>query len=329
MAATARSAKESFSASPGEPEFPILARTIRRGDMLLELNENLRTISRVCLNLYRTPPAKALYLQLFHTLFGRLGSMMINGRTFLGNTPTMVAGPNTRMRFGVVGMGDDFHTFHLHGHRWIIPGPAGNTPTAIQNSPMVEATSQFEDTKIFGPANSFVFTIPEDGFMRASPPIGEWHMHCHVLRHMMMGMMGSLLVVNGEELAVALPVGVPCPMPDMATVPTTPTTTTTTTTPTIPVNHEVSIQDMFTGFVPNDVPVKVGDTVTWKNNDPTFEHTATEDSLPPEFDTGTIGIGGITSSPKTPFPTPGPNPGTVMHYHCTLHPNMTGTITLT
>ena len=219
MPATALSQKESCeSASPDEPEFPVLARTIRRGDMLLELDEKLQIISRLCLHFYRTPPTKALYLQLFHTLTGGLSmdgglAMMINGRTFLGNTPTMVAGPNTRMRFGVVGMGDDFHTFHIHGHRWIIPGPDGITPTDIQNSPMVRAVSQFEDTKIFGPANSHVFTIEEgSGFMRASPPIGEWHMHCHVLRHMMMGMMGSLLVVNGGELALPLPVGVPCGM---------------------------------------------------------------------------------------------------------------------
>lgn len=200
---------------------PILGRTIRRGDLLLQLDEKLGVIEGFFLRHYRTPPTKALYLQLFHTLTGGLSmngalAMMINGRTFLGNTPTMVAGPNTRMRFGVVGMGDDFHTFHIHGHRWVIPGPDGITPTEIQNSPMVRAVSQFEDTKIFGPANSFVFTIEEGaGFMRASPPIGEWHMHCHVLRHMMHGMMGSLLVVNGGELALPLPAGVPCNMHEM------------------------------------------------------------------------------------------------------------------
>jgi hypothetical protein len=27
--------------------------------------------------------------------------------------------------------------------------------------------------------------------------LGEWHMHCHIPMHMMSGMMGSLLVVNG------------------------------------------------------------------------------------------------------------------------------------
>src|SRR5258708_14452522 len=47
--------------------------------------------------------------------------------------------------------------------------------------------------------------------MRAEPAIGEWHMLCSVLNHMMDGMMGSLLVVPGGNLALTLPVGVPCP----------------------------------------------------------------------------------------------------------------------
>ena len=47
--------------------------------------------------------------------------MCINGRKYLGNAPTLVAGPKTRMRFGVLGMGETFHTFHIRraslGHR--------------------------------------------------------------------------------------------------------------------------------------------------------------------------------------------------------------------
>jgi len=177
---------------------PVLERLIKRGDLLFELDDKLQAIRGICLRRYDTPPSKALYLQLFHTLDGVSG-MIINGRTFMGNTPTMVAGRDTRMRFGVVGMGSDVHTFHIHGHRWIIPGPQGNTPGAIQSSPQVQAVSQFEDTRIFGAANSFAFTIDgkSGSFMRAGGPspddsLGEWHMHCHVLSHMMSGMMGSL-----------------------------------------------------------------------------------------------------------------------------------------
>ena len=195
------------------PEFP---RLIRRGDLLFELDTKLKFVHRLCVSRYSTPPAKALYLQLFHMLNGITG-MAINGRSYLGNTPTMIAGRDTRMRFGVVGMGSDLHTFHIHGHRWILPGPQGNTLANIQTSAQVQPVSQFEDTRIFGPANSFVFTIDgkSGSFMRAGGPgaddaLGEWHMHCHVLNHMMMGMMGSLLIVRGGDLAVTLPRGVPC-----------------------------------------------------------------------------------------------------------------------
>ncbi len=209
-----------------DPARPLLERLIRQGDHLFELDDKFQFISRLCLRHYEPPPAKALYLQLFHTLNG-VSSMMINGRTYLGNTPTMIAGRETRMRFGVVGMGNSgsgIHTFHLHGHRWTIPGPQGNTPGAIQGSPQMQPVSQFEDTRVFGPANSFVFTIDgkSGSFMRAGGPgpddsLGEWHMHCHVLDHMMMGMMGSLLIVQGGEIAGRLPVGVPCDHGGMTT----------------------------------------------------------------------------------------------------------------
>src|SRR5260370_20733479 len=119
-------------------------------------------------------------------------------------------------------MGSDFHTFHIHGHRWIIPGPDGTDLPTIQNSVQKRAVSQFEDTRVFGPANSFAFTVHEDpgipSFMRAEPSVGEWHMHCHVLNHMMTGMMGSLLVIRGGEIVLELPRGKPCPsmaMPPM------------------------------------------------------------------------------------------------------------------
>jgi FtsP/CotA-like multicopper oxidase with cupredoxin domain len=194
--------------------------TVQIGNSLWQLDKELKFFIRRCSSHFRTPPAKAIYLQLFHYLAGGPG-MCINGRTYLGNTPTMIGGPATKMRFGVVGMGDDFHTFHIHGHRWVIPGNASVIPATGQpnpanlqfGGPMNSPVSQFEDTKIFGPANSFAFTIDEgNGFMRASPPQGEWHMHCHVLGHMMsQGMMGSLLIVNGGEPAPPfspLPTGV-------------------------------------------------------------------------------------------------------------------------
>ena len=300
---------------------PVLERMIRRGDFLFELDEKLDVISQLCLRRYDTPPTKALYLQLLHTLNGVSG-MIINGRTFLGNTPTMVAGRETRMRFGVVGMGSEVHTFHIHGHRWIVPGPQGNTPGAIQSSPQVQAVSQFEDTRIFGPANSFVFTIDgkSGSFMRAGGPgpddsVGEWHMHCHFLNHMMMGMMGSLLIVKGGEFAFTLPRGVPCGhmmedggMDDGMDGGNGAQT------------HQVSIDNAGdNGFVPKVLNVNVGDKVAWKNND-NQAHTASKTGGPgPNFDSGNISPG--ATSAQVTFNTAG-----AVTYRCNIHTNMTGTI---
>jgi plastocyanin len=212
-------------------------------------------------------------------------------------------------------MGSMFHTFHLHGHRWILPGPHGNTPSTQQFSPMDTPVSQFEDTRTFGPANSFVFTIDgqSGSFMRAGGPapdsaLGEWHMHCHVLDHMMSGMMGSLLIVKGGELAVALPKGIP---PGQST------------TPPPPGSHTVHLTAS-AQFSPINLPINVGDTVqwVWDNND---THTVTSTTPAGVFDSG------LLQSNVAPFPTFSHTfnaPGT-FNYQCNFHgPSMHGTITV-
>jgi plastocyanin len=249
--------------------------------------------------------------------------MAINGRVYLGNTPTIVAGFDTRMRFGVVGMGSDVHTFHIHGHRWVIPGPQGTTPTAIQGSAQVQAVSQFEDTRIFGAANSFAFTIDgkSGSFMRAGGPgqqdsVGEWHMHCHMLSHMMTGMMGSLLIVGGGELALALPVGVPCEHGGMEGGGNGGAQT-----------HIVNLQN--SAFVPQNLTIAKGDSVQFLNKD-SFQHTVDWDSPGAPTNSGTINASGAAGDKYT---TPVMNvPGTY-NYHCAFHgapgAGMHGSITVT
>ena len=69
------------------------------------------------------------------------------------------------VQWDVLALGDEHHTFHVHGHRWRDP----------------DGTSI--DTKTVGPAESFSFRIKED-----RP--GTWLYHCHVEQHMMRGMIG-------------------------------------------------------------------------------------------------------------------------------------------
>jgi plastocyanin/FtsP/CotA-like multicopper oxidase with cupredoxin domain len=293
---------------------PVPALSLRVGPAVLELSKDLSVLHRFCLPVYRTPPNKMLILQLYHSL--KNAGMCINGRKYLGNTPTIVTGRDTKMRFGVVGMGSDTHTFHLHGHRWTIPGPDGNDPVTIQGSPQNHPVSQFEDTRVFGPANSLAFTIDghSGSFMRAGGPapdaaLGEWHMHCHVLNHMMTGMMGSLLLIRGGEFAFGLPTGVPCP-PD----------TGGTQAGGTEVHLTTSAQ-----FSPQAIMINAGDTVTWKWDDGT-DHSATSD-------TGIWDSGVKSGGPPFPqfshtFTAPGTFP-----YHCVIHGapggvGMSGTVTV-
>jgi hypothetical protein len=182
-------------------------------------------------------------------------------------------------------MGSEFHTFHIHGHRWIIPGPHGSDPATIQNSRQDTPVSQFEDTRLLGPANSFVFPISEgNGFMRADPftpgsPIGEWHMHCHVLMHMDTGMMGSLLIVHGGEVASPkhghddsnLPVGVPCMPVAMGAGPGLTAT----------VRGKSACQWIDDASGTPETTIKVNGTVTWIFEGCGPSHTVVSDNVAP------------------------------------------------
>ncbi|HEV7804817.1 MAG TPA: multicopper oxidase domain-containing protein [Solirubrobacteraceae bacterium] len=298
---------------PADPS-PIAAGAIARDraiDLAIvgELSPDLTSIGKLLLKKYRIPPPKEIIMQLYHQLTG-IG-LAINGRSYLGSTPTIVAGTNTRMRFGLVGMGTMFHTFHLHGHRWILPGPHGTSPSAQQFSPMDTPVSQFEDTRTFGPANSFVFTIDEasGSFMRAGGPgspqaLGEWHMHCHVLDHMMLGMMGSLLIVVGGEIAAPLPKGLPPGLPSGGGG--------------VPVPKQVQISGF--SFVPKILNVKMGDKVTWLWDNP-IAHSVTSTTPADSFDSG------VTNGPKFE------HVFTMMgdfNYECVVHGSaMSGTIKVT
>jgi plastocyanin len=72
-----------------------------------------------------------------------------------------------------------------------------------------------------------------------------------------------------------------------------------------------------TAFAPNPLTVAVGTTVTWVNNDVTA-HDATADNH--AFATGIIAPGGSASATLA-------TAGRIT-YSCTIHPGMTGVITV-
>jgi FtsP/CotA-like multicopper oxidase with cupredoxin domain len=94
----------------------------------------------------------------------------INGRAYAGNTPTLRAKVGDTVAFHVVALDDDFHTFHLHGHRWLDTDG-----------------TRVIDTKTIGPGEVTTAQFVED-----NP--GRWSYHCHVFSHLHMGMSGWYLV---------------------------------------------------------------------------------------------------------------------------------------
>jgi plastocyanin len=75
-----------------------------------------------------------------------------------------------------------------------------------------------------------------------------------------------------------------------------------------------------TQFVPDEVSVPVRGTITWTNEDP-FAHTVTKESGPgADFDSGDVDDGGTF---EQSFGAAGE-----IAYMCTIHPQMTGTITV-
>ena len=95
----------------------------------------------------------------------------IDGHAFVGNTPVFHSKVGELVQWDVLTLGEDHHTFHVHGHRWQAPGGA------------------FIDTITVGPAESFRIRWREE-----DP--GTWFYHCHVEGHMMQGMIGIYRVFH-------------------------------------------------------------------------------------------------------------------------------------
>ena len=112
--------------------------------------------------------------------------------------------------------------------------------------------------------------------------------------------------------------------PQQTTV-TTPQQTTVTTPQSTPVAGKVTVDIKNFAFSPQMVTIAKGSTVTWVNQD-AFEHEVVNDASGSTaqgaiFNSGSLGKG---ASYSFTFNTPGVYP-----YHCSIHPSMTGTITVT
>ncbi len=111
--------------------------------------------------------------------------MTINNRV-APDVPVLEADLGERVEFIAIGHGNNFHTFHVHAHRW-----ADNRTGYLEgpNDP-----SRVIDNRDLNPGDSFGFqVIAGDG---VGP--GAWMYHCHVQFHSDGGMAGVFLVRNAD-----------------------------------------------------------------------------------------------------------------------------------
>lgn len=101
-------------------------------------------------------------------------------------TPKCASDLGQRVEWVVIGHGDLFHTFHLHGHRW------ADTRTGTVTK--LDETVRVIDNRTVGPADSFGFQIIAGEHVGP----GAWMYHCHVQGHSDAGMEG-IFVVRGPD----------------------------------------------------------------------------------------------------------------------------------
>lgn len=117
---------------------------------------------------------------------GKTNVLVMNNISFNNKrapkTPRIVANEGERVEFVVITLGDFFHTFHLHGHRWV-DNRNGQVMTPNDQSRII-------DNKTVGPADSFGFQV----IAGENVGPGAWMYHCHVQGHSDAGMAGLFVV---------------------------------------------------------------------------------------------------------------------------------------
>ncbi len=134
---------------------------------------------------------------------GGAATFCLNGRAYVGNTPTIEVRPGERLRWYLANLdlSSVWHNFHTHSLRWQLPAPPGGAG----------------DVHALSPAESFVIDTEAPPALRlpcelerlqCDPPEsacrvaikGDFLFHCHLEEHMMAGLAG--LVRSRESIWV-------------------------------------------------------------------------------------------------------------------------------
>jgi DNA-binding beta-propeller fold protein YncE/plastocyanin len=105
-------------------------------------------------------------------------------QTPLWVNPTLYATDGAKVRYHVLGIGDETHAFHLHGHRWV--EAQGGSADII-------------DVKEITPLQRHTFLVEVSDNENDLDATEGWMYHCHVFSHMEKGMSGMMMVLEGDD----------------------------------------------------------------------------------------------------------------------------------
>ncbi|WP_232071636.1 multicopper oxidase domain-containing protein [Phytohabitans flavus] len=108
----------------------------------------------------------------------------------------VVAKVGEKVEFLVIGIGNDMHTFHVHGHSW-----ADTRTGVIDGSAAIVNSVPIIDNKTVGPGDTFGARV----IAGESVGPGHWMLHCHMQFHSDLGMSTTFHVLdqNGAMTAHA------------------------------------------------------------------------------------------------------------------------------
>jgi plastocyanin len=124
---------------------------------------------------------------------GGAATFCLNGRAYVGNTPTIEAAPGERLRWYLcnLDLGTVWHNVHPHSARWQLPTPTGGATDVHALSPSQTFVMDTEAP----PALRIPCALeplqcdPPESACRV-PVKGEFLFHCHLEEHMMSGLAG-------------------------------------------------------------------------------------------------------------------------------------------
>jgi FtsP/CotA-like multicopper oxidase with cupredoxin domain len=133
-------------------------------------------------------------------------SFCLNGRAYVGNTPTIVAEPGECLRWYVFNLdvGSAWHNFHPHATRWELPKPPGGASDVHGLSPVetfVVDTEVPSVVRLPAEVQKLQEHHPTDACR--VPVRGDFLFHCHVEDHMMQGLAGLVRARDGVWITEA------------------------------------------------------------------------------------------------------------------------------